>query len=233
MKLKIAIWNTEWAKPGSARESSIKGILGKLDPDIICITEGYLQSWADEGCLISSEEDYGYQIHDGRRKVILVSRQPWEDVRCQGPEIMPPGRFCSGATFGIQCYGVCIPWKSAHVTTGNKNRKIWEDHVAYLYGLKSVLGTGLNPSIVFGDYNQRIPRRYSPVDVFQKLIDTFEPDYKIATLGEIAGLNKPVIDHLAACNKVKTTSIVGIPAVNSGKRLSDHDGLSITVEVKG
>lgn len=232
MNLSLAIWNTEWATPGSKRESRIKQILAEIDADILCITEGYLRSWENEGYVISSEEDFGYRIQEGRRKAILVSKEPWSNIDTRGSKKLPPGRFCSGTTHGIDTLGVCIPWKSAHVTTGNKNRKVWEDHLSYLDGLGEVLRASQGPSMVMGDFNQRIPRKYSPEDVYHKLVDTFEPDYSIATSGEIQGLEKQAIDHLAISNSVQVNSIVGIPAVDNGQRLSDHDGLVIDIEVE-
>ena len=52
--MNILIWNVKWAKPGTKRERIIKQIIDSHSPDIICITEGYIQSyltaihWADE-----------------------------------------------------------------------------------------------------------------------------------------------------------------------------------------
>ena len=230
MKLSLAIWNTEWASPGSKRESRIKQILAEIDADILCITEGYQQSWENEGYVISSDQDFGYRIQEGRRKAMLVSKEPWDDIDTFGVSTLPSGRFCAGTSHGIRTYGVCIPWKSAHVTTGKKNREIWEDHLSYLDGLSDVLKKAPKSSMVMGDFNQRVPRKYTPENVHQKLIATFEPNYSIATSGEIKGLEKQAIDHLAVKETIKVKSIVGIPAVNDGKRLSDHDGLVIELE---
>ena len=232
MKLSLAIWNTEWATPGSKRESRIKQILAEIDADILCVTEGYLQSWENEGYTISSKADYGYRLHEGRRKVMLVSKQPWDDIDTYGVSTLPSGRFCAGTSYGIRTYGVCIPWKSAHVTTGQKNRELWQDHLSYLDGLGGILRKAPKSSMVMGDFNQRVPRKYSPENVYQKLISTFEPDYSIATSGEIQGLEKQAIDHLAISNSFQVNSIIGIPAVDNGQRLSDHDGLVIDIEIE-
>ena len=54
------------------------------------------------------------------------------------PEL-PGGRFVSGVTMGIRFIGVCIPWQSAHVSTGRKDRKSWEDHLIYCRHLTGII----------------------------------------------------------------------------------------------
>ena len=48
--------------------------------------------------MICSRADYGYSIREERRKVLLWSREPWEEIDDVGSELMPPGRFVSGVT---------------------------------------------------------------------------------------------------------------------------------------
>ena len=56
--------------------------------------------------------------------------------------------------------GICIPWKSAHVSTGNKNRKIWEDHISYINALENFLNSANDTyNFICGDMNQRIPKK--------------------------------------------------------------------------
>ena len=57
----------------------------------------------------------------------------------QGDPELPGGRFVSGVTMGIRYIGVCIPWQSAHVSTGRKDRKSWEDHLIYCRGLTRII----------------------------------------------------------------------------------------------
>ena len=75
--MKILVWNTEWAKPSGKKESEILRIFDDFKPDVACITEGYIQTWDKKGFCISSEEDYGYKIERGKRKVILISQKEW------------------------------------------------------------------------------------------------------------------------------------------------------------
>ena len=83
------------------------------------------------GYVISSQENYGYKISQGRRKVILWSKEKWDDIDNIGSSDMPSGRYIAGTTMGIRFIGVCIPWKMAHVSTGRKDRKQREDHLSF------------------------------------------------------------------------------------------------------
>ncbi len=226
--LKIVIWNTEWANPNSNREQIIKEIIRKISPDIICITEGYLESWQDYGYVISSNEDYGYKITKGRRKVILISKEPWSNIEELGDISMPSGRFISGTTQNIDIVGVCIPWKDAHVNTGKKDKQAWEDHIDYLNGLKKVLSIKEKKTFVMGDFNQRIPKKYSRQDVYDLMLDTFK-DFNIETTGRIQQIDKLSIDHFCSKNSKKCLSIESISNYQNNVRLSDHFGLNISI----
>ena len=226
--MKILIWNTEWAKPKSKREIIIKEIVKDFAPDIICITEGYLETWKEFGYVISSSEDYGYKITKGRRKVILVSKEPWNDVEQVGEENMPSGRFISGKTKGIDIIGVCIPWKDAHVNTGRKDKQAWEDHIDYLQGLQNICSHKKNKTFVMGDFNQRVPRKYSRQDVYDLMIETFE-DFTIETKNNIQPIDKLSIDHFASKNADRCKEIESIDNVQDGIKVSDHFGLKIII----
>ena len=226
--MKLLIWNTEWAKPNSNREIIIKEIIAEISPDIICITEGYIESWQEFGYVISSNEDYGYKIHQGRRKVLLVSKTPWENVDEIGDTNMPNGRFISGTTQNINVFGVCIPWKDAHVRTGKKNKKTWEDHINYLNGLQNILSNIQHSTFVMGDFNQRIPKKYSRQDVYDLMINIFK-DFRIETKNSIQPINKLSIDHLCTKHTTKALSIESINNYKDDVRLSDHFGLIINI----
>jgi len=224
--MKILIWNTEWAKPKSKREQIIKDIVQNFSPDIICITEGYLETWKEFGYVISSDEDYGYTITKGRRKVILVAKEPWSNVDEVGDASIPSGRFITGTTQGIDVVGVCIPWKDAHVNTGRKDKLAWEDHTDYLKGLQSVFTQKQNKTFVMGDYNQRVPRKYSRQDVYDLMIKTFE-DFTIETQNNIQPIDKLSIDHFASKNSEKCDLIESIDNMQDSVKVSDHFGLKI------
>ena len=91
-----------------------------------------------------------------------------------------------GLTMGICFIGVCIPWQSAHVSTGRKDRKSWEDHLVYCRGLTRIIEKYRKedfPVCVLGDYNQRIPRVRQPVEVAKALAACFPSDFSICTAG--------------------------------------------------
>jgi len=227
--MKILIWNVEWAKPGNKRDLIIQGIIAEESPDITCITEGYLQSWSHHEHVIASHEDYGYRIHEGRRKVILISKTPWEESDNIGASGFPSGRFVSGLTAGVSFVGVCIPWKEAHVSTGKKNKKTWDDHLDYLSALKNYTDKTDSEMFVLGDFNQRIPRKRNTIRAFESLQAALE-DFAIWTEGIITPIEKQTIDHFATRNTGKTFSVRSIDNMQDGVRVSDHFGLVINVE---
>ena len=160
--LKISCWNSDWATPSSKRG---KFFIDKFDSDIICLTEGYETLLPHDGYIISSHEDYGYKSKKGRRKVILWSKNKWTDIdHIYSKEILT-GRFISGITNGIKIIGLCIPWRFAHVSTGSKDRKLWEHHLSFIQNLSF----SNQKTIILGDFNQIIPKKNQPEIVFSSL----------------------------------------------------------------
>ena len=138
--MRIINWNTEWATSRSYRGKEIKKRINVYNPDIVCLTETYSDFLAETGYGIESSADYGYKTHPGRRKVVMWSRNPWDQVDTTGNNVLPGGRYVSGQTMAggtrLHITGVCVPWKDAHVRTGRKDRQPWQDHRDYLMGLK-------------------------------------------------------------------------------------------------
>jgi endonuclease/exonuclease/phosphatase family metal-dependent hydrolase len=147
---------------------------------------------------------------------------------------MPTGRFIAGETATplgpIRIAGLCIPWSHAHVATGRKDRKMWQDHESYLSGLETFLAQKSfeKPTILAGDFNQTIPRSRAPKPLYEQLITALTPSFNVTTAGELAKFKKLVIDHLAVTKHLSATSIRPISNLErSGKQLSDHIGLCI------
>ena len=136
--MKCLTWNLEWKTSASLAGRLIQEQIATLDPDICCYTE-VVRTLIPEGCCIDADPDYGYPNKGGRRKVVLWIKHPWTEVDATGDEAMPTGRFVSGVTGGIRFVGVCIPWSAAHVSSGRKDRRPWEDHLSYCRGLGRVL----------------------------------------------------------------------------------------------
>lgn len=231
--LRVVVWNTEWARAQTPRGQEIARIVRDAAPDIACVTEGFEELLPDHGHLIDSDPDYGYRQHEGRRKVLMWSQEPWRDVDRVGDPAMPGGRFVAGTTHGpvgpVRVIGVCIPWRDAHVRTGRKDREPWEDHKRFLAGIENVLGAERDrPQLVVGDFNQRIPRYRTPKPVFELMTEVFAPRFFICTSGELPGTDGLSIDHLAHTDDLQRDAVDVFPRVtDEGLRLSDHFGLRV------
>ncbi|NQW99820.1 endonuclease/exonuclease/phosphatase family protein [bacterium] len=230
-------WNVEWSQSDSPVGKIIRGICDRLDPDVMCLTETTLGMIPSAGYSIESVLDYGYPNNGSRRKVVLWSRKPWSEVDSIGKNSMPSGRFVSGLTQGIRFVGICIPWKDAHVRTGRRDRSVWEDHLAYLSGISSVVTSYLassHPLCVLGDFNQRIPRMYQPRHVAEALSGAFGNDLVIATAGRSDHLGKPLIDHYSHTANMVVEVLEIIPNyAEDGTRLSDHVGVVASIAHSG
>lgn len=235
--LRILTWNVQWARAGTPRGEEIKRQVGETDPDIICITEGFSELLPESGGIIDSDPDYGYRMHEGRRKVLLWSRKGWGEIDRVGHPEMPGGRFVAGSTETqvgvVRALGVCIPWRDAHVRTGRGDREAWEDHRKYLRGLKSVLEPSgrTDDEIVVGDFNQRIPRKRTPKAVFEQLMNTMGDGFSICTAGELADVDALAIDHIAHRGRLSCGAVKVLPKISEeGLRLSDHFGLIVDLQ---
>ncbi len=234
LTIRTAVWNVQWKPRNSPAGKELCHRILAQRPQIICLTEAYENFAAETGYAISSGPDYGYQALPGRRKVLLWSPSPWSSIEQLGSPKLPSGRFVSGITqtsIGPLCViGVCIPWRSAHVTTGQRNRRPWEDHKAYLEGLKEVIELlDDTPTIVVGDFNLRIPRRQAPIDVYARMEDAFGERFEIATRG-LSFNGSASIDHIAINQRLRCVEVNTLNNIaNDGTKLSDHFGVTATV----
>ena len=209
--LKISCWNSDWATRRSKRG---KFFIDKFDSDIICLAEGYESLLPKDGYLISSNEDYGYKTKNGRRKVILWSKNEWTDIDQLGSKEIPSGRFISGITNGIRIVGLCIPWRFAHVSTGRKDRKPWEDHLSFIQNLSF----SNEKTIIIGDFNQNIPKKNQPEIVFSSLKNMIDGFNLLTT-------NMGLL-HIVISNDLKAESVKKIATGDN----SDHDGINCSVK---
>jgi len=139
---RLATWNVEWATPGTRRGDRVAAVLLDL-ADVMVVTECTL-GVLPPGHVVAGGSDWGYRVDDPtRRKVALWSRWPWTDVDPVGHPDLPPGRFVAATTStpigDLRVVGVCIPWAGAHVSTGRRDRRQWQDHEQYLRVLPDVL----------------------------------------------------------------------------------------------
>jgi endonuclease/exonuclease/phosphatase family metal-dependent hydrolase len=84
------------------------------------------------------------------------------------------------------------------------------------------------PTVLLGDFNQRIPRARQPEHVFSALTAALNPEFRIATAGTITGAPDLAIDHLAVRGALETvqTDFLSHHDAN-GAEMSDHFGLRV------
>jgi endonuclease/exonuclease/phosphatase family metal-dependent hydrolase len=227
---RLLVWNLKWARPGSRRGELILRRIEELDPDVAVLTE-VAGHFISGGYTVEPRRGWGYEGPAWRKKVQLWSRAPWHDVDVEGSTHMPGGRFTAATTrpagLALRVIGVCIPWRAAHVSTGRKDRRPWEDHLSYLAELGSILRSAArSETVVAGDWNQRVPRARQPSNVFRALEDALPQDFSVGTAGPIPGLDRAVIDHVAVGPALRIQSVVGVPRGDAGVGdLTDHDGI--------
>ncbi|API59332.1 hypothetical protein BSL82_08425 [Tardibacter chloracetimidivorans] len=230
--LTIATWNTQWRMPGSKDAELIVARLKATSPDIICLTEACADLPGNEGHVIACDPDHGYPVIPGRHKVLLWSREPWVEVDPLGHADLPPGRFIAGRTLTpagpLQVIGLCIPWRGAHVQTGRRDRAFWQDHLLYLSALRQHLDHTRGPALLIGDFNQRVPRRYTPPHVHAALHAALGDRFRIATAGPIAPLDRLAIDHVAHTSELAPLRIRALSNLSpQGRPISDHFGVVV------
>jgi hypothetical protein len=106
MKIEFARWTQQKSYfgiesghlPQHKRGRIIQDTLEGSGSDIICLTEAVRPLLPPGGYFIESEEDHGYPIISGRRKVLLWSKRQWLSLDQKGCGILPPGRFVLGKT---------------------------------------------------------------------------------------------------------------------------------------
>ena len=239
MPLRVVNWNVEWATPTSRRTAEILSRIDRHVPEIVCLTETHDGLLSQHGHTIYSQPDYGYTVKEGRRKVMLWSREPWNQVDDMGTDSMPPGRFVSGVTQTsvgeVAVIGICIPWFGSRTEARRKveRRMPWEDHEQYLGGLTDVLERAeVKRRIVMGDFNQIIgPGSRARPELRLALRKAFSPSMQIATSG-LAFQGRRSIDHIALSTDWAVSSLGVISNIHEGRKLSDHFGVVADLSVQ-
>ena len=232
MSLRLVNWNVEWATPTSGRSAEILRRVDHHAPEVICLTETHTGLLPQAGHTICSQPDYGYSTSQVRRKVLLWSREPWEQVDDLGIDSMPPGRFVSGVTQTsvgeVTVIGVCIPWFGSRTEARRAlERKLqWEDHEQYLAGLTEVLRQGSEKRlIVMGDFNQIIgPGSRPRAELRSALLGAFPPSMAIAT-SALSFRGRSCIDHIALSEDLTCETLGVISNIYRERKLSDHFGV--------
>lgn len=163
--------------------------------------------------------------------MILWSRWPLEEIDPIGSPGLPRGRFvaatCRAPGGPLRLIGVCIPWSHAHVNTGRRDRAPWQDHLTYLKHLGPLLAARGDavPTLLVGDFNQRIPRTRAPFQAATALGEALG-DLMVASAGDVPGIDRQVIDHVAHSSSLSVRELEGFDRHDAdGRPLSDHDGV--------
>ena len=236
MSLSIVNWNVEWATPRSARTPEIRRRIDLQSPEIVCLTETHTGLLTQDGYSICSGADAGYKVREERRKVMLWSREPWEQFDDLGSDSLTPGRFVCGVTQTSQgqvtVMGVCIPWSGCRTEAwrGAERKRRWEDHEQYISALSEILKKVPSERlIIIGDFNQRIGQYGStPLKLRPALLDAFPPRMTIVTAA--IGVNgRRTIDHIVLTEDMAVESLSTISNVHGERKLSDHFGIAATL----
>ncbi len=238
MSLRLVNWNVEWATPNSRRTPEIVSRIDRHAPEVACLTEIHVGLLSQRWHIICSQPDYGYRVKEGRRKVVLWSREPWNQVDDLGVNSMPPGRFVAGVTqtsLGhVTVIGVCAPWFGSRTEARRGlDRKVqWGDHEQFLAGLTDILGRrSVEGLIVMGDFNQTIGTiGRAPLELQMVLQNTIPPSMSIVT-SDLAFQGRRNIDHIALSEDLTVESLDIISNIHDRMHLSDHFG--VVAEVSG
>ena len=232
--LRIGTWNTQWTTPKTVRGNLVRGMLADPDCDILFVTEGSAGLLPSKGHIVDAGPDWGCPVRKGKehlRKVILWSKCPWKHQRVFGRRPLG-GRFVSATTQTeagpLKVIGVCIPWSQAMVATCQKDRKPWEEHIQWLEAFEELAcSEGSRPTVVLGDFNQRVPRRRRQnKEAYAALRRTFD-EFSITTAGWLSAAKALGIDHITHTPHLQRMGDIGIWPARSeaGRHLSDHFGV--------
>ena len=234
--MKVVTWNTQWATPASRRTPEVLRRIAQHAPDVVCLTEANERLLSQAGHTVSAQPDYGYPFKQGRRKVLLWSREPWAQVDDVGLPSLPPGRFVSGVTHTplgeVTVLGICIPWFGCRTEAyrASERKARWQDHEAFLDGLVELLARmPAKRLIVMGDFNQIVGQgSRAPRNLQAKLQQAFPPSMAFAT-ADLEFQGRKSIDHMVLSEDLAVESLDAISNIEGEGRLSDHFGVAASV----
>ena len=82
---------------------------------------------------------------------------------------------------------------------------------------------------MLGDFNQRIPRKSAPQDLFAQL-EAVLTGFRMASAGIVPDVDRQTVDHLAVSRRLSPARLRGLPATHDGRSLSDHFGISVCLQ---
>jgi hypothetical protein len=235
--LRIATWNTDWRRPESRDGEEILLRLQLLDPDIVCLTETHsdmLDGWPGYAIVGDAAEPRPREAT--RRAVLLWSRWNWTGTEPVGDNLLKQGCFVRSETHPpmgpLTIVGMVIPYFMSDVRYGTRDRLKWENHNRYLDGLQKIAPHWPDSAIALGDFNQRLPTRFPPKSLREKLQSAFSK-MEIGTSGLTGPDDQRSNDHIAygrswVCSDRGTVSNLR----TDGRELSDHFGVWLDLTTK-
>lgn len=232
----VNTFNCEWRRNLSYDAAIIREPV--LDgTDVVCLTKTHRDFLEGHGStVISTPVNAGPNV-ESRRKVLLWSRSPWTAVDSVGAPGLPEERYVAGTTSTpageVRVIGVIIPYGFAGVRFGQPKRRPWELHLRYLEALGRSLAGGAKRTIVLGDFNQRVPRKYQPKAAFDALQEAILEGLQIATAGVLEPIQRQAIDHVCHSTDMVCRSVASIPNARPGEgQVSDHFGVRVELVVR-
>ena len=216
-----------------SRRDEILSRIEREGADVVCLTESDIRLLAGMPDHTIHARPDGVKGIGNLRKVLLSSREPWEQVDDFGVNSMPPGRFVSGVTRtplgDVIVLGVCIPYRDARTrwTNDGVQRTLWEDHRQYLANLPKLLERASSRQVIVvgGLQPAGWTERFAPAkirDALRVALPLPHHDCHRAALG-FGG--RRVIDHVALSEDLWAQSLRLISRFHDRGTLSDHHGV--------
>ncbi|MER9456575.1 endonuclease/exonuclease/phosphatase family protein [Mesorhizobium sp. M0478] len=231
-------WNVERKNPSSRQALTMVERIAALSPDVVCLTEAFEGSTAELGGFVISVKGVSWSREVAlERKVVLWSRNPWTYVDPLGNQELQTGGFIAATTRtplgDIRVLGVCIPYHLASPMGVVPRCPAWSQQILFLEGLKHVVASKSAelPMVVLGDYNQFVPRIWGPKAASLALSEALK-GLSICTGGQINGVDRPAIDHIALSPELQSLSVWGIDEHDGdGRKMSDHFGVAVRADL--
>lgn len=240
--LKILNWNVEANRQTSQnrRGELIQQTIEQYPADVICLTEAAPKNLPIGGQRLLSElSGWGWPESKGARKVLLWSRDTWENVDTLGSERLPEGRYVSATTHGLHIVGMVIPYHAYRTGAlfGENRKRTWQGAEEYLTVLHEDLlqrPDFRQKTILMGDFNLQIPPKGYPSksSMVNQLREETLAGWTIPTAGPITdpALDKPLLDHVALTPDIEVLSLQFISRFTpSGQEMSDHNGVYLEI----
>ncbi|MFN3213752.1 MAG: endonuclease/exonuclease/phosphatase family protein [Henriciella sp.] len=228
---RLVNWNIERKRPGSWQAKSLIEEIASIAPDVICLTEAWVDSLETLGGFTISSKGIAWSPQkEDERKVLIWSHQPWVSVEVIN-ELEETGSavtgLCNLAGIQTRIVGICVPYHFASPLGVTPKEKPWSQHNAFLRKLMSYLDVWAieGPTIVLGDFNRRMPRSWGPKHSYE-LLELALENYEVVTRGPLNGVDQLSIDHIAVTAPLNVKAVVGRPAEDHrGRKRSDHFGV--------